>query len=172
MAPYTFPLTPRAVGSRRASIYIQALPNVHTAFTGEKVLLADLTTQASYPVAKVFLDSPLFIEEAEIAIKKDPLPISGVQLLLGNDLAGSQVVPSPRVVDTPVKQVQIEQNNNIFPSCAVTRSQSAKNMASPPSTSVTPSENLYNEIISKEDLIKSTRNRCFSKFHQTLSCRK
>ena len=53
------------------------------------------------------------------------LPIKGVSLLLGNDLAGGKVVADPKVTSKPITLVSTEKLEEvipgIFPSCAVTR---------------------------------------------------
>ena len=59
-----------------------------------------------------------------------PLPIKGVSLLLGNDLAGRKVVADPKVTSKPITLVSTEVLEEIipgiFPSCAVTRAMAKK----------------------------------------------
>jgi hypothetical protein len=51
------------------------------------------------------------------------LPVQGVSLLLGNDLAGGKVVPDPKVCEKLTSDVTSEdENDDLYPSCAVTRS--------------------------------------------------
>ena len=56
---------------------------------------------------------------------RQTLPFKGVNLLLGNDLAGDKVVVNPLVTDTPCIDQSpdpIEQElPDLYPSCAVTR---------------------------------------------------
>lgn len=56
------------------------------------------------------------------------LPIKGVALLLGNDIAGGRVVAPLEVLDIP-KCVASEtfSDNSLYPSCAVTHAQAKKN---------------------------------------------
>ena len=55
------------------------------------------------------------------------LPVQGIQLLLGNDLAKNSVVPDPILVSEPLNPVIVASNNeeqfSVFPACAVTRAQ-------------------------------------------------
>jgi hypothetical protein len=51
------------------------------------------------------------------------LPIQGVSLLLGNDLAGGKVVPDPIVCEKLTSDVASDdENDDLYPVCAVTRS--------------------------------------------------
>ena len=63
---------------------------------------------------------------------RQTLPYKGVNLLLGNDLAGHQVVVTSLVTDTPCMDQSpdpIEQElPDLYPSCAVTRSMAKKAM--------------------------------------------
>ena len=58
------------------------------------------------------------------------LPMRGISMLLGNDLAGGKVFPSPVVCDIPEVSSETEELENeipgIFPSCVVTRAQAMK----------------------------------------------
>ena len=52
------------------------------------------------------------------------LPVKGISLILGNDLAGYKVVVNPQVLEIPCKDTKWEQGKQfegLFPSCAVTR---------------------------------------------------
>ena len=55
------------------------------------------------------------------------LPVKGVSLLLGNDLAGGRVVPDPIICEKPslIGEVE-EENKELFPSCAITRAMAKK----------------------------------------------
>lgn len=47
------------------------LPNITDAYTGDKVILLDLSSHPSYPLAKVHLQCPLITDEVQVAIKSD-----------------------------------------------------------------------------------------------------
>ena len=93
--------------------------------TGESV-----TTQGieggcvTVPLHKVNLVSDL-VTGSVVVGTRPTLPIKGVSLLLGNDLAGGKVVPDPKVTSKPITLVSTEKLEEvipgIFPSCAVTR---------------------------------------------------
>lgn len=61
----------------------------------------------------------------EVAVA-DTLPVPGIRLLLGNDIAGRIVVPNVIVSYKPLSfdpvQEEMMENPGLFPSCAVTRS--------------------------------------------------
>ena len=81
------------------------------------------------PLHHVNLSSDLVTGLVVIGIKPS-LPIKGVHLLLGNDLAGDKVVVNPLVTYTPnIGQTDdpIEQEiPGLYPSCAVTRAMAKK----------------------------------------------
>uniref|UniRef100_A0AAV2K847 Uncharacterized protein n=1 Tax=Knipowitschia caucasica TaxID=637954 RepID=A0AAV2K847_KNICA len=55
--------------------------------------------------------------------KVSPTTGAGIDFILGNDLAGSKVVPVPQLVERTEQSTELE-SPNVFPACAVTRSQS------------------------------------------------
>ena len=61
------------------------------------------------------------------------LPVEGISLILGNDLAGEKVMVDPRVVDKPRDDERTEKLAEkfpgIFPASVVTRSMKAKKAA-------------------------------------------
>lgn len=57
------------------------------------------------------------------------LPIDGVTLILGNDIAGDKVRVNPVLFSQPCRNdndVISQENPGVFPSCAITRSMSEK----------------------------------------------
>lgn len=58
-----------------------------------------------------------------MAVRDEPMPIKDIQLLLGNDIAGKLVVPNVLIPEQP-QPVCNPEPLDLFPSCAVTRSQS------------------------------------------------
>ena len=79
------------------------------------------------PLHSVFLRSPLVTGFVQVGTR-ECLPVGGVSLILGNDLAGEKVFPTPRVVENPV--IDLDQSvmgtSALFPACAVTRAQARK----------------------------------------------
>ncbi|XP_068248784.1 uncharacterized protein [Palaemon carinicauda] len=60
-------------------------------YTREFVTISDLTSSRTLPLAEVEIVSPYFTGKAKVAVLKQALPCSPVELILDNDLAGSQV---------------------------------------------------------------------------------
>ncbi|KAK3890606.1 hypothetical protein Pcinc_005454 [Petrolisthes cinctipes] len=146
----------RDTGAAQSILTKVALPGVEENITGEKVILSDLSSEQSTELAKVFLKCNLFNKEVKVGIREQKMPISGIQLILGNDLAGSMVVPTPEIVKTPCAHsptlVEDHIHPEIFPLCAVTRSQT------PSAEDTLPDVfDLPNRIMSKENLIKVSR---------------
>lgn len=156
----TFPITIlRDTGAAQSILVQDVIPNLSHKFTGEKVLLSDLTSQMSYPLVEVYLECPLFKSNVKVAVKNGKLPVQGVQLLLGNDLAGTLIVPNIITADRPLPKV-LDESPDLFPSCAVTRAQaklseskSPNPLPSLPSPKV--QDDLINQPLSKEELIKA-----------------
>ena len=109
----------------------------------------------------------------------DHIPVPGVHLLLGNDLAGSKVFPQT-VID-PWLTIEKEKDSELYRACAVTRSQtklkpipateipptSSQSFEPPPSTmSSDPSKDPVINILSlnlplnitHEDMVKAQHN--------------
>ncbi|XP_013867485.1 uncharacterized protein LOC106520098, partial [Austrofundulus limnaeus] len=84
-------------------------------------------TFVSTPLHNIHLKTSLVNGFCRVAVLPT-LPIRGVDLILGNDLAGGKVLPVPEVLDTPDTSLVTEQQmpSDIFPACVVTRSQSKK----------------------------------------------
>lgn len=81
------------------------------------------------PLHRVHLDCPLVSGFVRVGIRNS-LPVKGITFILGNDLAGGNVVPAPEVTDVP--SVCLDSNDvanfhpEVFSACAVTCAQSAK----------------------------------------------
>ncbi|XP_028856923.1 uncharacterized protein LOC114802311 isoform X2 [Denticeps clupeoides] len=56
------------------------------------------------------------------------LPMQGIDLTLGNDLAGGKVLPLPEVIDNPAVPPSsvVPGYESVFPACAVTRAQTRR----------------------------------------------
>ncbi len=61
---------------------------------------------------------------------RECLPVKGVELILGHDLAGGRVFPVLEVFDNPVLSEQADELTEaypeVFPACAVTQAQARK----------------------------------------------
>ncbi|XP_072370989.1 uncharacterized protein [Scyliorhinus torazame] len=94
----------------------------------EKVVICGIQGERrSVPLYKVRLESPVKSGEVVVGVI-DKLSCPGIQFILGNDIAGSQVGVIPTVVDKPVEnqstEVLQDEYPGICPDCVVTRSQS------------------------------------------------
>ncbi len=80
------------------------------------------------PLHAVYLRSHLVTGLVKVAVSQ--LPLKGISLILGNDLAGSKVSCLPEVVDIPCvsesNSVLTQEFPNVFHSCVVTRAQARK----------------------------------------------
>ena len=78
----------------------------------------------SVPLHSIHFESELVTGDVIVGLLPT-LPMAGVSLILGNNLAGEKVMPELLVFSDPiiVKEADNdgETNANVFPSCAVTR---------------------------------------------------
>ena len=79
--------------------------------------------QVSVPLHEVYLESDLVKGVVTVGLTPS-LPHHGISMLLGNDLAGGNVFPSVRLTSKPSLKKTLEEDLEIYPSCAVTRSMS------------------------------------------------
>ncbi len=80
------------------------------------------------PLHTINFKSDLVSGVVKLGVRK-PLPVEGINLIIGNDLAGGEVFPTPIVTHNPV----LKELTNLatlypsaFPACAVTRAQVQK----------------------------------------------
>ena len=127
-------------------------------YSGKSVLLQGVECGiANVPLHHVFLTSDLVSGFVTVGVRSS-LPIDGVHFLLGNDLAGEKVIPSPVVTDKPKIQGAIDpilvEIPDLYPSCAVTRAMTQKaKLSKPPIT---------NSVSSEYDLADTFLSRIFS----------
>ncbi|KAG7168452.1 hypothetical protein Hamer_G002511, partial [Homarus americanus] len=101
--------------------------------TDKYVVLGSLWGQGVAPLVLVRVKSSCFSGIANVACVQE-LPVAGVDLILGNDLAGGQmgnVTPPPVLRERPESTAELQQLEDdmpgVFPLCAVTRSMSMTN---------------------------------------------
>ena len=102
-------------------LHYSILPGINKQLTGEHVNVLDLTGPSSTPLASVYLDCPVAKGNVKVGIRYKEFPVEGIHLLLGNDLAGKQVVPNLIVCKTPWIENEFEE---IVPVTVVTHGQS------------------------------------------------
>ena len=145
----------RDTGAAQSIICKSCLPGIENHYTGEKVVLNDLTSTTTLMLAKIYLDCPLIKGYVIVGVREEELPVKGVGLLLGNDLVGKVVMPSLMVVDSPLvesptKDLDVCQPH-IFPACAVTRAQS--NLSQSNTNSDSSIDKLPSPLLTRDNLI-------------------
>lgn len=119
----------RDTGATQSLILTQILPFSPNSFCGSDALLWGVKMSVlRAPLHTVFLRSPLVSGPVKIGTRPR-LPVRGVALILGNDLAGKKVFPTPEVIDNPIVDLSAPaavSGLSVFPACAVTRAQAHK----------------------------------------------
>ncbi|KAK4287334.1 hypothetical protein Pmani_039592, partial [Petrolisthes manimaculis] len=125
---------------------------------GRNVLLRGLSGCVSAPLVEVTLTSNLVSGRVIVGSIED-LPVSGIDMILGNDLAGGRVHPVPIVSNEPERHKATEElvkrDPIVFPSCAVTRAMSQNALLAPEHISVDDEERVESGKITdgEEDVI-------------------
>ena len=123
----------RDTGASQSLMLVDTLPFSDSSYSGTNVLIKGVDSQDFVPVPlhNVHLSSSLVSGPVTVGVRTS-LPFEGIQLLLGNDLAGDKVIVDPLVtakpcVDQPVDPVE-QEIFELYPACAVTRSMSKKSL--------------------------------------------
>ena len=95
-----------------------------------------------------------FCAEVKVAVKHGNLPVDGIQLYMGNDLAEALIVPNVTTVD---EQDVLVEAPHLYPICAVTRAQAKLQSTFPKPLPSLPQvqEDLINQPLSREESIKA-----------------
>ncbi len=114
----------RDTGSRQSIIRKGVLPLSAETYTGMDVLVRGIELGCvKLPIHSVYLNSDLVEGMVNMGVC-EKLPVDEVDVILGNDLAGGNVFPSPIVSEIPVCDSEVtRQYSDVFSVCAVTRSQ-------------------------------------------------
>ena len=104
-----------------------SLPFSEVSATGENVLIQGIGMDIiSVPLHRINLKFDLISGTVLVGVRPE-LPVKGVSVLLGNDLAGGKVLPQPIVTrDSCTETNNDDESSVIFPACAVTRSMTRK----------------------------------------------
>ena len=112
----------------QSMILESSLPFSDSTATGESVLIQGIGMDIiSVPLHKINMKSDLVSGTVTVGVRPE-LPVKGVSMLLGNDLAGGKVLPEPIVTPKPCIETDDYENSAVFPACAVTRSMTRKAM--------------------------------------------
>nr|XP_055062771.1 uncharacterized protein LOC129445823 [Misgurnus anguillicaudatus]XP_055062772.1 uncharacterized protein LOC129445823 [Misgurnus anguillicaudatus] len=121
----------RDTGSSESFITESVLPFSQVSGEGRSVLIRGIGLNTlSVPLYRVHLTSDLISGEVSLGVRPS-LPVDGVAVILGNNLAGGrvwrEVIPPPEVVSIPVTENSDVLNQNfpeVFKACVVTRARS------------------------------------------------
>ncbi len=121
----------RDTGASQSLMVVDTLSFSDSSYSGTNVLIKGVDSDdfVSVPLHNVHLWSSLVSGPVTVGVRSS-LPFEGIQLLLGNDLAGGKVVVNPVVTAKPC----VDQSDDplekevpdLYPACAVTRSMSKK----------------------------------------------
>ena len=120
----------RDTGATQSLMLDSVLPLAENSFTGANVLISGVEMGVlEVPLHEVNIKSSLINGNIVIGMRPS-LPVEGISLILGNDLAGEKVMVDPRVVEKPRDNEETERLAEkfpgIFPASVVTRSMNAK----------------------------------------------
>ena len=120
----------RDTGATQSLMLDSVLPLTENSFTGANVLISGVEMGVlEVPLHEVNIKSSLINGNIVIGMRPS-LPVEGISLILGNDLAGEKVMVDPRVVEKPRDDEETERLAEkfpgIFPASVVTRSMKAK----------------------------------------------
>ena len=123
----------RDTGATQSLMLDSVLPLTENSFTGANVLISGVEMGVlEVPLHEVNIKSSLINGNIVIGMRPS-LPVEGISLILGNDLAGERVMVVPRVIEKPRDDEKMERLAEkfpgIFPASMVTRSMKAKKEA-------------------------------------------
>ncbi|XP_059831440.1 uncharacterized protein LOC132397124 [Hypanus sabinus] len=93
--------------------------------TGEVVLRGIGKGTEAVPLHRIIINCDLVSGPVEIGVRSE-FPRAGVDVLLGNDLAGGDVCSAVKLTSKPVSVEDPPLDSKIYPACAITRSMSRK----------------------------------------------
>uniref|UniRef100_A0A3B3HSJ7 Gypsy retrotransposon integrase-like protein 1 n=1 Tax=Oryzias latipes TaxID=8090 RepID=A0A3B3HSJ7_ORYLA len=118
----------RDTGGSQSIVRDGVLPLTEASSCGSFVMIQGIGANlVSAPLHTIYLKSSLVTGMVKVAVLS-ALPIDGVDLILGNDLAGGKVTPVPELLDSPSMDDVPDKlmDDVLFPSCVVTRARSKK----------------------------------------------
>ena len=123
----------RDTGATQSLMLDSVLPLTENSFTGANVLISGVEMGIlEVPLHEVNIKSSLINGNIVIGMRPS-LPVEGISLILGNDLAGEKVMVDPRLVEKPRDDEKTERLAEkfpgIFPASVVTHSMKGKKEA-------------------------------------------
>ena len=112
----------RDTGASQTLLLEGVLPLSDETSVGASILLKGVELGCvNVPLHHVYLKSDLITGPVVVGVRPN-LPIAGISLLLGNDLARNKVVAEPIVLNVPeVHSSTYDEDSDLFPSCVLTR---------------------------------------------------
>ena len=110
----------RDTGATQSLLVDGVLPLPDSTATGTVQIQGIELRVVEAPLHVIYLTSDLVNGAVTVGIRPT-LPVKGISLILGNDLAGSKVIPDLQVVNDPDPQQVVSESDRVFPECAVTR---------------------------------------------------
>ena len=119
----------RDTGAAQSLILKEVLPFSDESYSGSIVLIRGVGGVQSIPLHTVVLNSKMVSGTVLVGVC-DTLPVDGISMLLGNDLAGARVSSEPCMSNVPVVSAQEaelqKEFSYVFPECVVTRAAAKK----------------------------------------------
>ena len=120
----------RDTGATESLMLESVLPLTENSFTGANVLITGVDIGVlEVPLHEVNIKFSLINDNIVIGMRTS-LPVEGISLILGNDLADERIMVDPRVVEKPRDDEKMEKFAEkfpgIFPASVVTCSMKAK----------------------------------------------
>ena len=120
----------RDTGASQSLILAETIPLSEKSHSGKSVLIQGVECGlVTVPLHQVNLKSDLVSGTVTVGARPS-LPIEGVHLILGNDLAGDKAVVNPVMTEKPEVTTTIDpiedEIPDLYPSCAVTRAMAQK----------------------------------------------
>lgn len=114
----------RDTAASQSFVLESVLPFSEKSYAGENILVQGFEMGfVNVPLHEVALVSDLVAGDFKMGVRRT-LPIKNVQVLLGNDVMGGMVFPSPVVTNSPISQCPDDLNENfpgVFQASVVTR---------------------------------------------------
>ena len=121
----------RDTGATQSILVEGILPLAEGTATGNNVRIQGIELGVvNVPLHTIFINSDIVTGMVTVGVRPT-LPIKGISLILGNDLAGSRVMPDLQLVKDPEPdQDENALETSIFPACVVTRAAAKRACAS------------------------------------------
>ncbi|XP_076048298.1 uncharacterized protein LOC143029531 [Oratosquilla oratoria] len=95
----------RDTGANLSLVLRETLDWTESSYTGEEARIRGVVAGTNTPLHYVEIDTGYVSGKVEVGVREE-LPINGVDMLLGNDLAGDKVVPEPIMIAKPLGNVK------------------------------------------------------------------